>query len=281
MQTNRPTALPLASMALAFAILLSSGIVRAQEKHKEKDVNHSAKASSPVASHAVTAKRKGYHLVFSDEFNAHALNAAKWIDSYPDNVRTHSNNEQQYYATDGYEFDGKHLRLKAERRTQGGMPYTSGMIASYGKFSQQYGWFEMNARIPKGKGMWPAFWLLPATKAWPPEIDILEILGHEPSKVYLTNHYSNADGKHEGKGDSFTGPDFSAGFHTFAVEWTPLKIVWYVDGIERYATTEHIPAEPMYVIANLAVGGDWPGNPDASTQFPGYMDIDWIRFYKK
>ncbi|HZO87787.1 MAG TPA: glycoside hydrolase family 16 protein [Chthonomonadaceae bacterium] len=226
-------------------------------------------------------QKKGWELVFHDEFDGDKLDTRKWIDSYPDNERTHSNNEQQYYAPDGYEVKDGYLRFIAEKRAMGGMPYTSGMISSYGKFSQKYGWFEIRARFPKGKGYWPAFWLLPETKDWPPEIDVLEILGHEPNKVYMTNHWKNANGEHEGKGDSFTGPDFSADFHTFAVDWEPTEIIWYVDGVERYRTTQHVPAEPMYILANLAVGGDWPGNPDETTPFPGYMDIDYIRVYQK
>ena len=76
-------------------------------------------------------------------------------------------------------------------------------------------------------------------------------------------------------------PDFSADFYTFAVDWEPGSIVWYVDGVERALTTKGVPDEPMYLIANLAVGGDWPGNPDATTVFPGYMDIDYIRVYQR
>lgn len=250
-----------------------------QDPHVEKDVNHAA-VGKKVAAHAVTDPRKlGYKLTFHDEFEGNHLDTHKWIDSYPQNVRTHSNNEQQYYATDGYTVANGHLRLIALRRTMGGMPYTSGMVTSFGKFSQKYGWFEIRARFPHGRGMWPAFWLLPDDRSWPPEIDILEILGHEPDKVYMTNHYKNASGQHEGKGDSFKGPDFSAGFHTFAIDWKPSSMVWYVDGVPRYHTEENVPHTPMYILANLAVGGDWPGNPDVNTPFPGYMDIDYIRAY--
>lgn len=226
-------------------------------------------------------EKQGWTLTFHDEFDGVKLDTRRWIDSYPDGVRTHSNNEQQYYATDGYEVSKGKLRLIGQKRAMGGMPYTSGMVSSYGKFAQQYGWFEIRAKFPKGKGFWPAFWLLPATKDWPPEIDVLEILGHETDKVYMTNHWRKADGKHEGKGDSYTGPDFAAGYHTFAIDWEPDSITWYVDGKERYRTTEHIPAEPMYLLANLAVGGDWPGMPDATTVFPGAMEIDSIRVYKR
>jgi beta-glucanase (GH16 family) len=77
------------------------------------------------------------------------------------------------------------------------------------------------------------------------------------------------------------GPDFSAGFHAFAAEWKPGEVIWYVDGVERGRSTAGVPAEPMYLIANLAVGGDWPGNPESTTTFPGVMEIDYIRVYQQ
>ncbi|MCS6776250.1 MAG: glycoside hydrolase family 16 protein [Chloroherpetonaceae bacterium] len=237
-------------------------------------------AQSPPRSVAEMEKA-GWVLTFQDEFNGRTLDRSKWIDSYPDNVRTHSNNEQQYYAEDGWEVSRGRIRFRAERRSMGGMPYTSGMISSYGKFAQQYGWFEIRARFPKGKGLWPAFWLLPATKAWPPEIDILEILGHETNKVYFSTHYRDAEGKHRYRTQHWTGPDFSRAYHTFAVEWNEKECIWYVDGVERARSSEGIPHEPMYILANLAVGGDWPGMPDHTTVFPAYMDIDYIRVYRK
>jgi beta-glucanase (GH16 family) len=254
----------------------------ALDQNVEAGVNHNAKAAKKEEGKAITDPRKlGYHLTFADEFKGVKLDTSKWIDSYPDGVRTHSNNEQQYYAPDGYELHHGFLRLKAERRQMGGMPYTSGIVTTYGKFAQKYGWFEARLKVPQGKGMWPAFWLLPNDKSWPPEIDILEILGHEPTKVYLTNHYKLPNGQHEGKGDSFTGQDFSAEYHTFALEWKPTEILWYVDGIVRYRTQENVPSVPMYVLLNLAVGGDWPGNPDSTTPFPGNMDINYVRVYSK
>jgi beta-glucanase (GH16 family) len=224
--------------------------------------------------------REGWELTFHDEFAGDQLDRSKWEDQYW-HGRTHSNNERQYYAPDGYETKDGKLRFKGEKREMGGMPYTSGMISSLGHFSQTYGYFEMRAKFPSGKGYWPAFWLLPVTKQWPPEIDILEILGHEPNKIYFTTHWRDEQGKHQGKGGNFVGPDFSKDFHTFGLEWSPGECVWYVDGEERYRSTAGIPSEPMYVIANLAIGGDWPGNPDASTRFPGYMEIDYIRVYRK
>ncbi|HLJ57640.1 MAG TPA: glycoside hydrolase family 16 protein [Chthonomonadaceae bacterium] len=263
-------------LAIAAAILAAAVALAADDK---PDLNPQTGAAARKAIREMEAK--GWTLALHDEFDGSALDTTHWIDSYPNNVRTHGNNEQQYYATDGYGLEKGVLKLRAERRPMGGMPYTSGMVTSYGNFSQKFGWFEIRCRMPKGKGMWPAFWLLPDDRTWPPEIDVLEVLGHETQKVYLTNHYKNSRGRHEGKGGYFTGPDFAAGFHTFAVDWEPDAIVWYVDGVERYRTDQNIPAVPMYVLANLAVGGDWPGNPDETTPFPNTMDIDYIRVYKK
>jgi beta-glucanase (GH16 family) len=225
--------------------------------------------------------KPGWTLTFHDEFDGTKLDTKKWLDSYPGGERTHSNNEQQYYATDGYDLKSGQLRFKAEKRRMGGMSYTSGMVSSFGKFSQKYGWFEIRARFPKGKGMWPAFWLLPTTRKWPPEIDILEILGHDLNKVYFSTHFKTSTRGHEYKTGFWVGPDFSKEMHTFALEWNPGECIWYVDGKERYRHTEGVPEEPMYIIANLAVGGDWPGMPDATTTFPATMDIDYIRVYKK
>lgn len=262
----------------ALMLTAVSGIAPAQDARPQ---NNTPRAASAVKREIQAMEKRGWALAFHDEFDGSKLDAARWIDSYPDNVRTHSNNEQQYYAEDGYALSGGMLRLRAEKRSLGGMPYTSGMVTSFGKFSQKYGWFEIRCRMPKGKGMWPAFWLLPDDKSWPPEIDVLEVLGHETDKVYLTNHYKKANGEHEGKGENYKGQDFAGGQHTFAVDWEPNSIVWYVDGVERYRTTENVPSVPMYVLANLAVGGDWPGNPDDTTPFPSTMDIDYIRVYRR
>ena len=231
-------------------------------------------------------EKPGWTLTFDDEFDGQKLDDKKWADHYY-HGRTHGNGEQEYYAPDGYELSGGLLRLIARpvpqtgRDKTQGKPYTSGMIEGSGKFAQRYGWFEIRCRVPRGKGYWPAFWLLPATRRWPPEIDVFEILGHEPSTVYFTTHWRDGQRRRQHDGHRWEGPDFSADFHTFAIDWEPGLIVWYVDGVERARTGKGVPDEPMYMTANLAVGGDWPGNPDAATHFPGYMDIDYIRVYQR
>lgn len=227
--------------------------------------------------------RPGWKLTFDDEFDGDALNTQKWNPSDP--WGRERNRELQAYVKDAFEVRDGVLRVKAEKRQASysgkDRAYTSGMMNTYGKFSQQYGRFEIRCRVPKGKGMWPAFWLLPDPLGWPPEIDVLEILGHEPKKVYMTHHFRDEQRKRGSHGGSWVGPDFSTGFHEFAVEWSPQTIVWFVDGVERFRSEKNIPQGKMYMLVNLAVGGDWPGAPDENTKLPAAFEVDYVRAYEK
>lgn len=157
-----------------------------------------------------------------------------------------------------------------------GYRYTSGMITTQPSFSQRYGYFEMRAKLPRGKGVWPAFWLLPADLSWPPEIDVMESVG-DPGVVYTTYH-SKAVEKPVGGREHRVDPD---AFHTYAVAWDPEHIAWFIDG--REVRRERTPGDmhkPMYMLANIAIGGDWAGEPDRTTPFPARMMIDYIRAYR-
>ncbi|HWW00765.1 MAG TPA: glycoside hydrolase family 16 protein [Candidatus Acidoferrum sp.] len=242
-----------------------------------------AMVSCSAAYGAGVVERPGWKLTFSDEFKGGSLDTNKWNPNDP--LGRERNHELQAYVNDAFEVQGGMLRVKAEKRE--GLydgkqrAYTSGMMTTHGKFSQQYGRFEIRCRVPKGKGMWPAFWLLPEPRGWPPEIDVLEILGHEANKVYMTHHFRDEQRQHKSEGGSWTGPDFSDGFHEFAAEWSPDRIVWQVDGVERFRSDKSIPNGKMYVLVNLAVGGDWPGAPNEKTVFPSAMEVDYVRVYEK
>jgi beta-glucanase (GH16 family) len=110
---------------------------------------------------------------------------------------------------------------------------------------------------------------------------VLEILGHEPNKLYMTHHFRGPQRGRGSHGGSWIGPDFSAGFHEFAVEWSPQAIVWFVDGVERFRSEKDIPHGKMYMLVNLAVGGDWPGAPDGKTKLPASFDVDYVRVYQR
>jgi beta-glucanase (GH16 family) len=217
-----------------------------------------------------------YLLTFHDEFNGTNLDTTKWNSQYPSG----NGGEQQFYTPDAITLQDGILKIAAEKHAMQGYPYTSGIITTQGTFSQQYGFFSMRAKLPKGQGFWPAFWMLPAKPAYPAEIDVFEMLGGNPSTIYMSNHWKGADQDHQKNIISYQGPDFSLDFHTYSLLWNPAELIWYVDGVEQYRTSEGIPSMPMFLLANLAVGGNWPGNPDETTSFPSSMEIDYIRAYK-
>jgi beta-glucanase (GH16 family) len=231
-----------------------------------------------------------WEVTYNDEFDGSTLNLAKWGKRYQYGEIV-INNEKQAYTDDAFDFPPGILRIKGEKRQVwygGGLKnYTSGLINSADKFNQQYGYFEIRCKLPKGVGFWPAFWLSPqtflTTEIW--EIDIFEFINDNLKQVYLANHWGTDYGSGSYKSSTtYLGPDdFTADFHIFAVDWQPTYIRWYIDGRLRkeYTVADNIPDVPMVVQANFAIGGGWPGDPDATTVFPGFYDIDYIRVYRK
>lgn len=238
----------------------------------------------PTEASAAAWDKPGYTLTFHDEFDAGSLDTTAWKRRYKWGEAV-INNELQAYVDDAFSvsngrlsISGKHVSGAYAGQT---LDYTSGVICSV--HEQKYGYFEARLKMPKGKGLWPAFWLLGAVGTQGVnEIDIHELLGHEPNKVYMTVHWGPSyDQGHESDGSEFTGPDFSADFHTFGLSWTSSQIVWTVDGVERKTYSgPGVPNVDMYVILNLAIGGNWPGAPDASTAFPATYEVDYVRTYQ-
>jgi beta-glucanase (GH16 family) len=159
-----------------------------------------------------------------------------------------------------------------------GQKYISGILTTYNSFSQLYGYFEIRAQIPSGKGYWPTFWLLPKVDIpTPPEIDVLEARGDDLTHLLLTAHYNLLN---EPKKASFVipVPDMSVAFHRYGMLWTAEYIAWYFDGIRvAYTPTPADLNSPMYLLLNLAVGGGWIAPPDVTTPFPGNFLVDYIR----
>ncbi|MER8016836.1 RICIN domain-containing protein [Streptomyces griseoluteus] len=234
---------------------------------------------------------------FSDSFDGpagSAVDGSKWTLETGDNVNNH---ERQYYTsgTNNAALDGQgHLVITAKRENPanyqcwyGSCQYTSARLNTSGKFNAQYGHVEARMKIPRGQGMWPAFWMLGTPVNWPDsgEIDVMENVGFEPSTVHGTIHgpgYSGSGGI--GAGYSLpNGQAFADAFHTYAVDWAPDSITWTVDGNVYQRRT---PADlggrtwvfnkPFFLILNLAVGGYWPGDPDGSTQFPAQLVVDSV-----
>jgi beta-glucanase (GH16 family) len=197
--------------------------------------------------------------------------------------------------------EGGSLVIKALKETFTGpdnitRDYTSARLLTSNRFTQAYGRFEARLKIPFGQGLWPAFWMLGdniGTAGWPTcgEIDIMENIGKEPSTVHGTFHGPGYSGA-QGVSAAYALPNsrkFSDDFHTFAVEWEPNVMRFYVDGLlYKTRTPADLPAgkawvfdHPFFIILNVAVGGDWPGNPDATTVFPQQMLVDYVRVYQR
>ncbi len=148
-------------------------------------------------------------------------------------------------------------------------------------YSQLYGVFAMSAKLPRGNGLWPAFWLLPVDKTWPPEIDVMEVIGREPNKLYLHLHFPDMTAPGIGID---THVNLSADFHEYAVDWGPDEIKWYFDRKLVYSQPTHPSLhKPFYIIANLAVGKPdmWGGAPDRTTTFPATMQIKYIKAWQR
>ncbi|MCP2327141.1 beta-glucanase (GH16 family) [Hamadaea flava] len=235
-------------------------------------------------------------LVFSDEFNGAAgtkPDTAKWtIDT-----GTGQNNELQYYTNNANaSMNGAgSLVMEARRETVGGRDYTSHRMNTGGKFTFQYGRVEARVKVPKGNGFWPAFWMMGADfltgRPWPynGEIDIMEILGKDTTRSYTTLHAPAYNGGGGYGFEKIWTTDLSADYHVYAAEWDSKGIRFFVDSTEVFyaskATVEStrgpwVYDHPFYVILNLAVGGDWPGSPDATTPFPAQMLVDYVRVYQ-
>lgn len=219
-----------------------------------------------------------WELTFSDDFVGQTLDQTLWSTRYPSG----GGGERQYYAPEALVVENGLLNINAIKMKTHGYPYRSGIITTQTTFAQQYGRFEIRAKLPSGKGFWSAFWLLPVHQNFPLEIDVFEMLGHDPYTLYISNHWKAGDRSHQiNTIPIFGSTDYSAEFHTYEIVWSPTKIDWIIDGELQHNTVEGIPSVPMFMLINLAVGGTWPGNPDASTHFPGVMQIDSVHVYKQ
>lgn len=284
----------------------------------------------PVLAQAPADKAGGeWKLVFSDEFDGAEIDKKKWdLDlgngffNYESNtwVSGWGNDELQYYTREpdnAFVKDGM-LHLKAIKESYQRCGYTSAKIKTRKRdgsalFAQKYGKFEFRAKLPTGKGIWPAIWMLPQDEkygGWAAsgEIDILEAKGHEPNKVLGTLHFGSGWPGNASAGKTLTLPDKEtiAEFHVYALEWEPGRMRWAVDGkvyqeqsfwwssskrdkgkSARPASERDLNAwpapfdQPFYIIMNLAVGSRFPGNPDKSTAFPAEMLVDYVRVYDK
>jgi beta-glucanase (GH16 family) len=242
-------------------------------------------------------------LIWSDEFNQaenSAPDSTKWTFDLGgggwgnDELETYTNSrDNSYIASDPAATDGRVLVIQAVKAADSS--YKSARLKTQGLFNVNYGRVEARLKTSDGDGLWPAFWMLGTNitgVGWPTcgEIDIMEILGRNPGKLYGTLHGPGYSGAH-GIGNTFTlpgGASFSDAYHEFAVEWSPDRIIWTVDGtVYHTVTPENLPSgtswvfnnSPFFIILDFAVGGLFPGSPDATTPFPATYRIDYVRVY--
>ncbi len=243
---------------------------------------------------------KEWQLVWSDEFDGESLDTDLWSVQHGTGteygLQGWGNNELQYYTgrpENLFLEDGK-LHIVAHREDYEGMRYTSARIRTKNKGDWQFGRIEVRAKLPEGQGIWPAIWMLPTDElfgGWPKsgEIDIMEMVGHEPETIHGTVHYGPdwPENRHTGEPYTLEEGTFADDFHTFSIEWEQNEIRWFVDG-EHYFSVTPSDLQPhnypfnarFHLLINLAAGGNWPGNPDETTEFPQTLTVDYVRVYQ-
>lgn len=259
----------------------------------EKTVSVNVHVKEPAISSAGYTTPESYAgmtLMWRDEFNGDELNSAYW------NYETGPfNNELQYYLQQNTVVQDGYLFIKAKKETMSGKAYTSSRLTTQGKKTFKYGRVDVRAMMPKTQGLFPALWMLGSTFStvgWPKcgEIDIMETIGGagRDSVVYGTAHWATADGSHVNYGGHrglTNGKVLGDEFHVYSIVWTATEIKWYIDDI-KYHVIDITPAElselkgEFFFIFNVAVGGEWAGNPDGTTVFPQRMAVDYIRVFQ-
>ncbi|WP_452596741.1 glycoside hydrolase family 16 protein [Pontimicrobium sp. MEBiC01747] len=234
-------------------------------------------------------------LVIADEFNTDgAPDSSMWTYDIGTGANGWGNNELQYYTdrTENVKVENGYLLITANQEDFEGASYTSARIKTQNLFERAYGRFEARIRLPYGKGLWPAFWLLGndcETNIWPQcgEIDIMEYLGDNPTTIFGTVHGPGYSGGEAVSKDYVLENDrYDTGFHVFGIEWGPDYINYYVDdALYQTITPQDVPGEwvfnhPFYIILNVAVGGNFPGSPNNETVFPQTMLVDYVRVYQ-
>lgn len=233
----------------------------------------------------------GYQLVWNDEFDGNTLNTQFW--TYETGAGGWGNNEKQYYRSENTSVGGGLLTIEARKEAYQNSQFTSSRLITKGKKAYTYGRIDIRALLPKGQGIWPALWTLGnniSTAGWPAcgEIDIMEMIGGSGREktVHGTLHWEYNG--HAQYGQPYTLPSgiFADEYHVFTIIWDENSIKWYVNDI-KYSEVDITPSHmsefhlPHFFIFNIAVGGNWPGDPDATTVFPQQMNVDYIRVFQK
>ncbi len=251
----------------------------------------------PSTGYSTPDNYEGLNLCWADEFDGDALNEAFWTYEIGNGDWGWGNNELEYYRRENTSLIDGHLVIEAREEPFGGFNYTSSRLITKDKFEFTHGRVDIRAVLPEGQGIWPALWMLGeniSEVSWPRcgEIDIMELLGHEPNKVHGTVHFAQPNGNHQFKGSSITAPagkKYTDEFYVYSIIWVEDKIEFFVNDQLYYTITPAVIGsqnpypfnDPFFFIFNVAVGGNWPGSPDATTLFPQHMIVDYIRVFQE
>ncbi|WP_133557920.1 glycoside hydrolase family 16 protein [Algoriphagus boseongensis] len=235
----------------------------------------------------------GMTLVWEDNFDGNALNEANWTHEVGNGQNGWGNNELQYYRPQNTTLQQGNLIITAKKESFGGKEYTSSRIITKDKKQFRYGRIDIRAVLPKGQGIWPALWMLGSnfsTVGWPAcgEIDIMEMVGGQgrENTVHGTVHWEHDGSRAEFGGNyKLSSGTFSDEFHVFSIVWDAQSIRWLVDN-KQYHVIDTQPAQldefrrNFFFIFNVAVGGNWPGSPDATSTYPQHMIVDFVRVFQ-
>lgn len=244
-----------------------------------------------IATTAEAGPPAGWKLVFEDEFEGGRLDPAKWSTEMAfagtHGPRYHNEYYVSYTVDEDVILEDGLLRLRTDRRTVEGaegpgiFDYTQGLVSSHDRFAFTHGFIEVRAKFPGGKGLWPCFWLMPEHQSWPPEFDVAEYYGGQRKMHHGLAYGTMHDPKWDSTGDTET--KFENVWHTFALEWTPGRAVWLVDGrVQKTIVADYVPNCAMYVLLSNSVSSvrGPSGLPDAETVFPNFFEIDYVRIYQ-
>jgi len=255
--------------------------------------------SGPAVDYTSPMSYEGYSLVWNDEFNGTSVDSSNWTheigDGCNNNLCGWGNNELEYYRSENTSVADGLLTITTKKESFGGRSYTSSRLKTQGKKFFTYGRIDIRAKLPKGQGIWPALWMLGesiSTVSWPAsgEIDIMEMIGgtiNREKTTHGTIHFANASGQREYTGGSTTVVNglLADAFHVYSIDWDETSINWSLDGVQFHS--EQITSsdrtefhQDFFFLMNVAVGGDWPGAPNAETQFPQQMQVDYVRVFQ-
>jgi beta-glucanase (GH16 family) len=238
----------------------------------------------------------GYTLVWSDEFSGNSLDLSSWNQETGTGSGGWGNNELEFYTNNlkNTFLSNGNLIIEARRESIGASNYSSGRMTTENKKFFKFGRIDIRAKLPVGQGIWPALWMLGtkiSSAGWPAcgEIDIMELIGTTPSTVYGTLHWSSLSGAHVSKGANLKllSGDYSKEFHVYSIIWGENYIQWFIDdqkyldiSISDFGVAPYPFNDTQFFIFNVAVGGNWPGPPDFTTEFPQRMFVDYVRVFQ-